>query len=252
MIEIISIVFPVFALIGLGYAMTWGGAFPGRAVEGIMTFVVLLAAPCLVMRSLLHVRIADAFDPFLLATFYIPLVAVFFATYGVSRAVWRRTPGESVSIAFSSTFGNTVMLGIPVALGAFGDDALSSVVGIVGPHAAFLYVLGITMMEAVRRDGAGFRAGVKRTIRTVSRNALLIGVLLGVIGNALGAAPLPSVLDTTTLFLAQAAVPAGPVRCGSVASPLQGAGGNRDCLLRLLPSTSRPAGRDLRARAVGV
>ena len=215
MIEIISIVFPVFALIGLGYVMAWGGAFPGRAVEGIMTFVVLLAAPCLVMRSLLQVRIADAFDPFLLASFYIPLIALFFATFGVSRTVWRRTPGESVSIAFASTFGNTVMLGIPVALGAFGDEALSSVVGIVGPHAAFLYVLGITMMEAVRRDGAGIRAGVMRTIRTVSRNALMIGVLLGVTGNALGVAPLPSVLDTTTRFLAEAAVPAGLFAVGA-------------------------------------
>ena len=215
MIQIVSIVVPVFALIGLGYTMVRIGAFPRLGVEGIMAFVAHLAAPCLVMRALLEVPIRDAFDPALLATYYVPVAALFFTAYGASRMVWKRTPGEGVAIAFSSTFGNTVMLGFPVALGAFGESALSSVVGIVGLHAAFLYVLGITMMEAVRRDGAGLAAGAARTLRTVSRNALLIGVALGAVGNVLGVAPLPTVLETTTLFLAQAAVPAGLFAVGA-------------------------------------
>lgn len=215
MIEISGIIFPVFALIGLGYFVARVGPLSESGVEGILTFVVYVAAPCLVMRSLLVVPIADAFHPYLLATFYLPVAAIFFTAYAMSQFVWKRTPGEGVSIAFASTFGNTVMLGFPVALGAFGEAALSSVVGIVGLHAAFLYLLGITMMEAVRRDGAGIRSGAIRTLRTVSRNALLIGVSLGSIGNILGLAPLPAVLDKITLFLAQAAVPAGLFAVGA-------------------------------------
>ncbi len=215
MIGIAEVILPVFALIGLGYVLTRSGLLTAAGADGIMAFVFYLAAPCLLMRSLFDVDLSGAFDPALLATFFLPLGAMFAAAWIASRILWNRTPGEAVAIAFASAFGNTVMLGFPIAVRALGEDALASVVGIVGLHGPLLYVLGITLMEALRRDGAGLRRGAIRTLRTVSRNALLIGVALGAIGNLTGAAPLPAVLDRTTLYLAEAAVPAGLFAVGA-------------------------------------
>lgn len=215
MIEIASVIFPVFALIGLGYGLARAGVISNAGADGIMAFVFFLAAPCLLMRSLFEVSMASAFHPALMATFFLPLAAIFLSAYVLSRTFWKRPPGESVGIAFTSAFGNTVMLGFPIVLSAFGTDALSYAVGIVGLHGPVLYVVGITMMEAVRRDGAGLAAGAARTLREVSRNALLIGVVLGGLGNVFDVTPLPAILDTTTLFLAQAAVPAGLFAVGA-------------------------------------
>ena len=215
MLQILTILVPIFALIGLGFAAARSGTLSQRGVDGLLYFVTRFAAPCLVMRTVLAVPLGEAFDLGLLAAYYLPVLAIFLAAFLLARGIWQRSPGEGVAIAFSTTFGNTVMLGIPVALAAFGDAAMSAIVGIVGLHGAVLYVLGITLMEALRRDGVGLVAGLGRMARAVAGNALLIGIALGAAGNLLGLAPLPRMLDQTTLFLAEGAVPAGLFAVGA-------------------------------------
>ncbi len=209
MVELFTILFPVFALISLGYIGARTGLCPDAGVDGILAFVTNLAAPCLLMRAVLHVSFDAAFNPELLLSFYLPVVFLFFVALGTSRFVWRQRPGESVAIGFAATFGNTVMLGIPVVVGAFGDAAITPLVGIVGLHAVAMYLLGITMMEGLRQKGSGFLAGLRQTLKAVIRNALLIGVALGLAGNLFGLAPLPTAFETATKMLAASAIPLG-------------------------------------------
>lgn len=209
MIETANVVLPVFALIGLGYLSAQAKLITPQGADGIMALVFHFGAPCLLMRALFDADLGSTFQFDLILTYFLPVIGLFIAAILISRAFWRQTPGEAVSIAFASVFGNTVMLGFPIALRAYGEEALASIVGIVGLHGPFLYVLGITLMETSKRDGAGFRAGAIRTLRTVLTNALLIGVGAGALINLFGLAPLPTALDQTTLFLASAAIPAG-------------------------------------------
>lgn len=209
MAEIIPVLFPVFALIGLGYAAARTGMIGEAGVNGIILFATNLGAPCLLMRAVLNADFGESFDPLLIAAFYIP-VAISFACMALgARILGGRRPGDSVSIGFGSSFGNTVMLGVPIVVGTFGDSALATMVGIVGLHAVFMYLMGITLMEVVRQDGAGLLVGLGRTARAIASNALLIGVGLGALGNALGVAPLPGPLETTTRLLGDSAIPLG-------------------------------------------
>lgn len=205
----LEIVLPVFGLIGLGYIAARLRVCPEAGFDGIMTFVATLAAPCLLMRAVLDSTFAEAFNPPLLASFYLPVATLYFVGIAASRLLWKRTPGEAVSIAFGANFGNTVMLGVPVVITAFGEAANSHLIAVVGLHAVCMYLLGVTMMEGTGGEGAGFVAGLRRTAVSVSTNPLLIGVALGAAGNLAGIAPLPSVMETPTRMLAQAAVPLG-------------------------------------------
>lgn len=205
----LEIVLPVFGLIGLGFIAAKFRICPEAGFDGIMTFVATLAAPCLLMRAVLDSTFAEAFNPPLLASFYLPVAALFFFVVAASRLVWKRPPGEAVSIAFGANFGNTVMLGVPVVITAFGEAANSHLIAVVGLHAVCMYLLGVTMMEGMGKEGAGFAAGLRRTAVSVSTNPLLIGVALGAAGNLAGVAPLPAALEAPTRMLAQAAVPLG-------------------------------------------
>lgn len=220
-----SVVFPVFALIGLGYVAVKTRLCPETGVTGIMAFVTNFAAPCLLMRAVLYVPLEKAFEPALLASFYLPVTALFFLGFGSSRLIWKQRPGESVAIAFGASFGNTLMLGVPVVIGAFGENAMGPLIGLVGLHAVTMYLLGITMMESLGQEGAGLLVGLKRTLRAVATNSLLIGVALGTAGSLAGVAPLPAPIETPTKLLADAAIPLGLFGVGAALARyrLQGA-----------------------------
>ena len=207
--DIVPILFPVFALIGLGYIAARTGLVPESGINGILAFATQFAAPCLLMRAVLQAQFAETFDLALIASFYLPIVFFFAAMTLTSRFLWRREAGDSVVIGFASTFGNTVMLGVPVVIGTFGDIALTPMVGIVGLHAVAMYLMGVTLMEVVRQEGAGVLATLRRMLVGIASNALLIGVALGVIGNVAGITPLPAPIETATRLLGESAIPLG-------------------------------------------
>ena len=107
------------------------------------------------MRVVLQAQIAETFDLALIASFYLPIVFFFVSTTLTARFLWGREAGDSVVIGFVSTFGNAVMLGVPVVVGTFGDITLTPMVGIVGLHAVAMYLMGVTLIEVVRQKSAG-------------------------------------------------------------------------------------------------
>lgn len=214
-LEILRVVMPVFLVIGAGYAATRSRIFSHSAVDGLMVFTQNFAIPCVLFRGVVGLDLGAVFDPWLLTAFYSGAVASFALGALGARHVFKRRPGESVAIGFGALFSNTLLLGVPITERAYGADALAPTFAIIAVHAPFCYLIGITTMELVRADGRGLVETGRSIGAAMFRNALMIGLALGLALNLSGA-DLPGVVHESVGLVADAAIPAALFGLGGV------------------------------------
>lgn len=207
MLSILNVVAPVFALVATGFLAVRFKLYPASGVGGLIAFVNNFATPCLLFRAMLSVDFEAAFNLTVITPFYIGAVSVFFIGIILARTFFKSTPGEAVSIAFAGTFTNTVLLGIPIIQRAYGDDASPVIFSIIGVHVAILFTFGMLTMEMSRREGAPLASALKKGGKSLVTSPLLIGVVLGLLGNFFGLTLIEPV-DAFTLMMAQAVLPA--------------------------------------------
>jgi predicted permease len=215
MIGILTVVIPVFLVIGAGYLAVWRGLFADSAVDGLMVFTQKFAIPCLLFSGVATLDLGAEFDLGLLAAFFTGSAANFFLGMFGARLLFGRPWPDCVAIGFVPLFANSVLLGIPITESAYGPDALAANFAIVSVHAAFCYLLGVSAMEIVTATGAGGLATVRKVARAMFRNALMIGVGLGFVVNLSGIA-LPGVLTDALDLMIRAALPAALFGLGGI------------------------------------
>jgi len=213
--DLLSVVIPVFLVVGAGYLAVWRGLFSDSAVDGLMVFTQKFAIPCLLFTAIATLDLGAEFDIRLLISFYTGSATCFFAGLFGARLVFGRPWTDSVAIGFSALFANTVLLGLPITERAYGVDALTSNFAIIAIHAPFCYLLGITAMEIVRAESGSAWSLTKQVTRAMFSNALMIGIVLGFVVN-LTALPLPEVLEDAIALMVRAALPAALFGLGGV------------------------------------
>jgi len=204
---LLTVILPVFLVVGAGYLCVWRQYFAPAVVDGLMKFTQGFAIPCLLFRAIARIDLSSGFDPALLGTFYAGALCGFIAGILGARLIFKRDWEASVAIGFACLFSNSVLLGLPITEQAFGPDALVGNFAIVALHAPFCYAVGVTVMEVVRNQGQSPATTLRRVIRAMFRNALIIGISLGFLVNLTGL-PLPGVAWDAVDMIARAALPA--------------------------------------------
>lgn len=215
MFDILTIVIPIFLLIGAGFAAVKAQVFSASAVDGLMGFTQHFAIPCLLFAAVARLDLANVFHASLLVPFYAGATITFVLGILGARLLFGRRPGEAVSIGFSALFSNSVLLGLPISTRAFGADSLAPNYAIIAIHAPYCYLLGITVMEFARADGRGARDTVVAVANAMFRNSLMIGLALGLAVN-LGGIALPEPIFAAVEMMAHAALPAALFGLGGV------------------------------------
>lgn len=215
--SLITVILPVFLLIGAGWTATRYGLTSAAAAEALTKFAQSVAFPCLLFRAVVQLDIGQEFSAPLLLSYYAAATACFFVGLIAARVVFRRDWEDCVVVGFCCLFSNTLMLAIPITERAYGHEALASNFAIVAIHAPFCYTLGIVAMEIVRA-GPGrlnpLRLGAQIS-RQVATNPLVIALMLGFIVNLSGLVT-PAPLYAALNMLANAAVPVGLFAVGGV------------------------------------
>ncbi len=215
MIGVLTVVVPVFLLIGAGYLAVWRGVFADSAVDGLMVFTQKFAIPCLLFSGVASLDLGAEFDVALLGAFYTGSTANFLLGMFGARLLFGRPWPDCVAIGFVPLFANSVLLGLPITERAYGGDALDANFAIISVHAAFCYMLGITTMEIVKSGGLRGAATLRLVATAMFRNALMIGVGLGFAVNLSGL-PVPGVLQDALDLMIRAALPAALFGLGGI------------------------------------
>lgn len=212
---LLDVILPVFIVIAFGYAAVWRGYFSDDGVDAVMKFTQNFAIPCLLFRAISTLNIDQGFSVGLLASFYLGATTCFFLGIAGARTIFKRNWPDSVGIGFSCLFSNSVLLGLPITERAYGTEALAGNYAIVALHAPFCYLLGVTVMEIAKGTERGFLGAVRSVLRSTFRNALIIGIGLGLLVNVTSA-PIPGVLTDAIDMMVRAALPAALFGLGGV------------------------------------
>lgn len=185
MLAILSVIAPIFALIALGNLAVRFRLFPAEGIKALIGFVNNFATPCLLFYSISHSDFRAAFDIRIIAPFYVGALICFAVGIVLARRVFGNRPGEAVSVGFSGTFTNTVLVGLPIMSRAYGEAALPVTLSIIGLHGAILLTVGMVTMELVRRDGKSLGRTLVVAGQRVVSNPLIWGIAAGIIGSLL-------------------------------------------------------------------
>jgi len=213
--SLIDVILPVFFVIAFGYVAAWKGYFSESAVDGLMRFAQSFAVPCLLFLAIANIDLADAFSLPLMASFYIGAFVGFAMGFLGARYLFGRALEDSIAIGFCTLFSNTVLLGLPITERAYGTAALAGNYAIVSVHALVIYAFGVTLMEIARGRKNGERRLIRKVLRAMLSNPLIIGILSGFTVNLLDLA-LPDAAIAGLSTMASAALPAALFGLGGV------------------------------------
>ncbi len=213
--SLITVILPVFLVIGAGYIATRSGYFREAHVDGLMKFTQGFAIPCLLFLAIAHLDLSASFDPRLLASFYTAAGLCFVTGMLGARFIFGREWEDCVAIGFCCLFSNSVLLGLPITERAYGPENLTGNYAIIAFHSPFCYCVGITVMEVIRNRGHGGARMAQSVLSAMFKNALILGIGLGFIVNLAGIA-VPGVVDEALELITRAALPGALFALGGV------------------------------------
>ena len=161
--QIAAIVLPVFGLIGIGYAVAWSRFLAPTAGEALSEFVFVVAIPLLILRI---VATAD------------------FA--GIS-AWFGRDARAGLVAGLAAGYGNTTLIGIPLALAAYGAAGSVPMALIVAVQLPIMMAaVALLMVRAERRDGVATGPAHAGAIAiSVGKNLVENPIVIGLAAGAL-------------------------------------------------------------------
>ena len=167
----------------VGYVTTSVGWFDQVAIRGLTRFVFDFAVPMLLLRTISTANLPDVIPWNYLASYYLGTFIILLSGLGITRLLWQRTFSQQVINAFSSSFSNTVLLGIPIILLTFGDRAVLPLFIIIGTHGIIMVPLFTIMLEMGKSGRAPIKTVIVRTSYGLFTNPLIIGLLSGIACN---------------------------------------------------------------------
>jgi predicted permease len=183
--QMVGVVLPVFGLIAIGYAVAGLQLLRKESGEALADFVFAVAIPLLIFRTLALADFSGA-SPWLM---WIPFFAVFAMNWALGDVLIRRLFGRDARAGLvggiSSAYGNTVLLGIPLTLAAYGGDGVVPMALIVAVHLPVMMVVSSVLIErALRRDGVSeghldAKTRARNVLFTLVRSPIIIGMLAG-------------------------------------------------------------------------
>ncbi|MEM9557997.1 MAG: AEC family transporter [Acidobacteriota bacterium] len=183
---LVDIVLPVFGVAALGYLATRLDWFTAEAEAGLAKFVFDFAVPLMLFRSLATAELPASLPLGYFASYYLSAATVATLGFLLARYVFGRTYGGQVITGFGFGFGNTVLLGLPLILTTFGDDAALPFFILLSVHGLAFFTTTTLLLELDRHaGGTSRRQMVRQIVAALFTNPILLGIFAGLAMQAL-------------------------------------------------------------------
>ncbi|MFV0407077.1 MAG: AEC family transporter [Propioniciclava sp.] len=223
MLAILSVTFPFFALVGIGYLAARVRLLPMVAVPGLNTYVLYFALPAMLFLLGARTPVTELLDPVVLGVWLLAGLGV--VTVAVATARRRGLSWLNASFgALIAVLPNSGFMGIPLLIALIGPQVSGPIGASLLVDIVLLQSLGIALSRRGDRRGdegdlvpesPAVIAELGAALRKVATNPLLWGILLGAawgLGGWTLAAPVEGVLT----LLAAAATPTALFTIGAV------------------------------------
>lgn len=204
---VVSVALPVFAVIAAGFLAARLGALSAADSQTLNKFVFKLAMPVALFGLAARAAPPGSAEDAGIAIAYGAAAAVtILGAYFLSRPLFSLSPQEAGAHAFSSTLGNAVFLGLPIAMNVPGWDRPFIVLMAIEGTAVIALGAALIAPRGENKNALSFLAGPMK-------NPLVIGMAAGFIYSALGL-PLTGPFETFFDYLGRAAGPTALISLG--------------------------------------
>jgi predicted permease len=195
---ILTVAFPIFALIGIGWLAGRRGMLGPNGTGVLNAFVTWFALPAMLFAALARVDFGTIVNLPFIAVYGGSMAITFAVGMVAARMMSRAGPAHMSVHGMSAAFGNVGYMGIPLCITAFGSQGVLPATMAVCIGGAGMMTLAIVIIEFERHRGAGRLATLGRVVRAVARSPILQAVALGMLAGGLHVAvpgPLMRFLD---------------------------------------------------------
>ncbi|WP_417517526.1 AEC family transporter [Minwuia sp.] len=229
---VFEVVFPVFALIAIGYALGRSPLLAGEAgIKALTNFVFYAAIPALLFRLFGRGLPEGGIEWSIVLGYFAAALCHFALVMAIGRFIFRNPNVELGLAAMTATFSNTVLMGIPLVYTAFGDEGMIPLLMIVTFHPMILIPLATILTETLRGGDHGERQSILtillKSLKSLAVHPVILGMLAGILFGASGLT-LPTTIDRLIDMLAAAATPAALCALGASLTQFSIAGDIRE------------------------
>jgi len=223
MIPVLSIVLPVFGLIGLGVIGGRSKLFPEAAVNGLSNFVLYVAVPALLFRTVVRSRPFDALNFDIVFAYYGASFVVMVGALALGRYVFGLAGGERASFAMGSMFSNTTLLGVPLVFATWGEAGLVPLMVVITLHSLLFATVFFVLHDMAQSGAVGWASAVRLAARSIVTNPVIISIAVGLAWAFLGLG-LPGFVSSIIDMLGDATIPAALFAVGAALAQFRVAG----------------------------
>lgn len=203
LIETLTIVLPVFLVIGLGHLLFRLHLFDDRFLQQTNKLVYVVFLPLLLFYKIGHADFASFFNAPLVIGASLTIAIGFALTFAYSG--WRKwTPQTRGSFSQGSFRGNLAYVGLAICMNAYGDDGLTRAGILMGFLVPVLNLFAILALLLPHRNSANQEQ--PNWLRQIALNPLIIASFLGVIWSY-WQLPIPVIVDRALQISAGLALP---------------------------------------------
>ena len=204
---IINTVLPVFGLIVLGFIFARAKIIDEATAKGLTQFVFQLAIPAFLFRTVVTMQPQEAAPFGLWLVFFGGLAITWIVTAILSLRLDSLSASGGAAAGMAAGFGNLALLGTPLILSHYGEQAAIPLGLILSVHAPVLWFAALLHRELARHSGS-FSIG--KLARELFVNLASNGIVLALVGAALWSETgigLHPVVDRMLSMLSDASVP---------------------------------------------
>jgi predicted permease len=217
MLHTFQTLFPIFAVIGLGYALARKGFLSGQFLDELNKLVYWVCLPSLIIANLDKAENVSKGSFSIILVYFLATFLIMGCAYLVARLL-KLEQWQYGTFIQGSFRGNLAFIGIPILVYALRDQPDSVVSGIIA-QAIFvfapimiLYNVASVMVLVSGHSGVS-RKTIPATIRKVAGNPLILAALLGLVLYLLPV-QLPGFASDTLQFIGRTAAPAALICVG--------------------------------------
>ncbi|MAB00993.1 MAG: ABC transporter permease [Stappia sp.] len=210
-LQILTIVLPLFILIGLGYAAARTGVLEASIGDGLGRFVYVVAIPVMIFRTLATSDLGGV-SPWGFWFSYFTGVAITW-TLGTLLIghVFRREARAGVIGGINAAFANTALVGVPLVTAVHGEAGLVPLFILISIHLPVMTVACALLMErAAVLDGTQEPQPLPKLVtgvlKNLATNPIVIGIACGVAWRFTGL-PIEGVFSEVLSRIASATIP---------------------------------------------
>jgi hypothetical protein len=216
LLTVFEAVFPVFALIFVGWLSGRVGILNEATTPVLNQFVIYLALPALLFVAMARTPIEQLAQPGFVSAFMLG-VAFAAAAYWFTSRNDNLDPTDRIINSMSAGYGNAGFMGIPLMTIVFGPEALAPSIICSVMTVTVQFGITIVCIELKLAKGGRLSPTLLKVGRSIIKNPLLVAPLLGVLWSALdfwqpatavrflellGGASIPCALVAIGLFIA--------------------------------------------------